>query len=57
MEEVLQDIQDIKDIVSYGCAPDAGYPCGEYTINIVSLSLACSGLALIMVSSKKMCFI
>ena len=29
---------------------NAGYPCGENPINIVSLSLACSGLALIMVS-------
>jgi len=27
---------------------NAGYPCGENPINIVSLSLACSGLALIM---------
>ena len=28
----------------------AGYPCGENPINIVSLSLATSGLALLMVS-------
>lgn len=33
-----------------GCASlEAGYPCGENPINIVSLSLACSGLALVMV--------
>ena len=28
----------------------AGYPCGENPINIVSLSLATAGLALLMVS-------
>ena len=30
---------------------NAGYPCGENPINIVSLSLATAGLALVMVSS------
>jgi len=35
----------------------AGYPCGENPINIVSLSLATAGLALVMVSSHMMCCI
>ena len=38
-------------LAGFGCvATGAGYPCGENPINIVSLSLAASGLALIMVS-------
>lgn len=38
-------------LASMSCeAMGAGYPCGENPINIVSLSLACSGLALVMVS-------
>lgn len=42
----------LADILAdLGClSTGAGYPCGENPINIVSLSLAASGLALIMVS-------
>ena len=40
----------VEEWNSWCVTQGAGYPCGENPINIVSLSLACSGLALLMVS-------
>ena len=54
----LQSIMSLNDealMNTLSCTLGAaGYPCGENPINIVSLSLATAGLALVMVSSIHM---
>lgn len=38
----------LKSLMADPCTSDMPYPCNTTSINVVSLSLACSGIALLM---------